>query len=229
MTHRYPEGFLERDERFPALHELLDSYAFSGNSFTDTTDEPGVALKAYVRQAMRTPGALDAVIAEIDDLLRVGLFDDAIADDVDLLPHVEPPAGRTVEQCLATIRSHLQRVKTSGVYEQARLPQTDWEWRKRFPELSSLLGGYFHQDYPRFYDSHREALDDYLDRNPGEYLAAAAQELGDFLSCVPSDEDLDRATEILGLMVYPPDGVSLRQWLTDIEGLITHRLRRGAT
>ncbi|MGV9989738.1 contact-dependent growth inhibition system immunity protein [Streptomyces sp. NPDC003374] len=229
MTHHYPEGFLDRDERFPALHEVLDSYAFSGNSFTDTPDEPGVALKAYVRQAMRAPGTLDAVIAEIDDLLQVGLFDDEIADDVDLLPHVEPPAGRTVEQCLAIIRSHLERIRASGVYEQAELPQTDWEWRKRFPELSSLLGGYFHQDYPKFYGSHREALDDYLDGNPREYLAQAAQELSDFLSCVSSDTELERAAETLGLMVYPPDGVSLRQWLTDIQGIITHRLHRAGS
>ncbi|MEU0603492.1 contact-dependent growth inhibition system immunity protein [Streptomyces sp. NPDC006393] len=228
MSHHYPEGFLDRDERFPALHEVLDSYAFSGNSFTDTPDEPGVALKAYVRQAMRAPGTLDAAIAEIDDLLQVGLFNDEIADDVDLLPHVEPPDGRTVEQCLATIRSHLERIRASGVYEQAELPQTDWEWRKRFPELSSLLGGYFHQDYPKFYGSHREALDDYLDGNPREYLAAAAQELGEFLSRVSSDKELERAAEILGLMVYPPDGVSLRQWLTDIRNIITHRHRAGS-
>ncbi|MGV9252469.1 contact-dependent growth inhibition system immunity protein [Streptomyces sp. NPDC003697] len=224
MTHHYPEGFLDRDERFPALHEMLDSYAFSGNSFTDTPDEPGVALKAYVRQAMRTPGTLDAVIAEIDDLLQIGLFNDEIADDVDLLPHVEPPAGRSVEQCLVTIRSHLEQIRTSGVFEQTQLPQTDWEWRKRFPEVSSLLGGYFHQEYPRFYGSHREALDDYLDGNPKEYLTKATKELSAFLSCVSSDKELERAAEILGLMVYPPDGVSLRQWLTDIQGIITHRL-----
>lgn len=177
---------------------------------------------------MRTPGVLDAVIAEIDGLLRAGLFNDDIADDVDLLPHVEPPAGRSVEQCLVTIRSHLERIRTTGVWEQARLPQTDWEWRKQFPELSSLLGGYFHQDYPRFYRSHREALDDYLDGNPEEYLAEAAEELGAFLSCASSDKELERAAEILGLMVYPPDGVPLRQWLTDVQGILTHRLRRGA-
>jgi hypothetical protein len=144
---------MEEDERFPELHDLLRSYSFAGNTFTDTAEEPGPALQAYVRQAVRKPGLLDQVIAEIDDLLQVGLFSDEIADDVGILPHVEPPVGSTVEQCLAVTRSHLERIKNGGVYQHSVLPQTDWEWWKQFPELRHLLAAYFHQDFSRFYAS----------------------------------------------------------------------------
>ncbi|MFD7485326.1 contact-dependent growth inhibition system immunity protein [Streptomyces mirabilis] len=220
-----PDDYLLRDERFPELHELLDSYASADWTFTDTFEAAGPALQAYVRQAVGTPGLLDVVIDEIDDLLQVGLFSDEIADDVDVLPQIEPPAGVTVEQCLTVIRAHLARINNGGAYEQFALPQTDWEWRKQFPELGHLLAGYFHQDFSRFYTSHRDALDDYFSGNPTDDLAEAAREIDSFLSLIDSDSELDRATQILGLMVYPPEGVSLRQWLTDIQGIITHHLR----
>ncbi|MHB9862278.1 contact-dependent growth inhibition system immunity protein [Streptomyces sp. YIM S03343] len=222
----YPEGFLDRDFRFPALQELLDSYTYTGNSFTDTPDQAGVALQAYMRQAVRAPGTLDTVIAEIDDLLRTGLFSDEIADDVDLLPHINPPAGSTVEQCLAIIRSHLERIARGGAPTQSRLPQTGWEWRKQFPETRMLLGAHFNQEFPRFYASHREALDDYFTLTDEESLAELVKELESLLSLTETDAELDRAAKSLGLMVYPPEGVSLRQWLTDIRDITMHRTRR---
>ena len=223
------KNFMEEDERFPELHDLLNSYAFAGNSFTDSVQEPGPALQAYVRQAVRKPGLLDQVIAEIDDLLEIGLFSDEIADDVEILPHVEPPTGSTVEQCLAVIRSHLERIKNGGAYQRSTLPQTSWEWRKQFPELWHLLAGYFHQEFSRFYTSHQEALDDYLSGNSEDTFVEADRELSSILPLVGSDSELDRATEVLGLMVYPPDGLSLRQWLIDMQGTITDHLRSGAS
>jgi hypothetical protein len=220
---------MEEDERFPELHDLLNSYAFAGNTFTDTVEEPGPALQAYVRHAVRTPGLLDAVIGEIDDLLDVGLFSDDIADDVDILPHIDPPPGRTVEQCLATARSHLERIRGGGTYEKPRLPQTDWEWRKQFPEISLLLGARFNQEFPRFYASHRAALDDHFSLTDEESLAELVKELESLLSLAVSDAELDSATRILGLQVYPPAGVSLRQWLTDIQDIVTYNLRTSAS
>lgn len=221
------KDFMQDDERFPELHDLLNSYSFAGNSFTDTVDEPGPALQAYVRQAVRTPGLLGTVIDEIDDLVRVGLFSDEIADDVDLLPHIQPPRGYSVEECLMVIRGHLDRIRNGGSYEKSDLPQTDWEWRKRFPELRHLLAAYFHQHFPQFYTSHREALDDYFTGNPPEAFAEAAREIDTLLTLVASDAELNRATEILGLMVYPPEEISLRQWLTDVQGILMHHLRTG--
>ncbi|MGW6357654.1 contact-dependent growth inhibition system immunity protein [Streptomyces sp. NPDC055092] len=216
------EDFMEEDERFPQLHDLLNSYAFAGNTFTDTVETPGPGLQAYVRQALSTPGLLDEVIGEIEDLLQVSLFSNEIADDVDILPHIEPPEGCKVEQCFEVARAHLERIRNGGAYQHSDLPQTDWEWRKQFPELGHLLAGYFHQDFSRFYASHREALDDYFTGNPPEMFAQAAEEIRSFTELPTSDSDLDQATRILGLSIYPPEGVSLRHWLTDVQDILTH-------
>ena len=218
-----------REVRFPELQELLDSYASTGWIFTDTAEEAGPALQAYVRHAVNTPGLLDTVISEIDDLLQAGLFSDEIADDVDLLPHINPPAGRSVEQCLALIRDHLDRIRNGGAYEQSALPLTDWEWNKRFYELGQLLGAYFHQYFSQAYGSHKAALDDFLSGSSEEVKLLAARDIDRLLSLVGTDSELNRVTKVLGLWVYPPEGVSLRQWLTDMQHIITHHLHTGTT
>ncbi|MFE7411946.1 contact-dependent growth inhibition system immunity protein [Streptomyces laurentii] len=216
-----PDGFLDRI-RFPEVHDLLEAYASAGYVFTDTPRAPGDALQSYIRQAIRAPGLLDKVIAEIDDLLAVGLFSGEIADEVDTMPRIAPSAGRTVEQCLALARDHLARIRCGGTYEPAEIPRTHWEWAKRFPGLQDLLGGYFHQDFSRFYASHREALNDFLDGGGPKATEEVAEEIDSFLGLVEEDSELEHATRILGLWVYPPEGISLRRWLRDIQGILRH-------
>ncbi|MCI3272788.1 contact-dependent growth inhibition system immunity protein [Streptomyces cylindrosporus] len=223
-----PDDYLLREARFPELRDLLDSYASAGWTFTDTPEEAGPALQAYARYAVNVPGLLDAVIREIDDLLRVGLFSDEISDDVDVLPRISPPAGRTVEECLAVARNHLDRVRNGGSYERADLPQTDWEWGKHFYELGQLLGGYFHQYFSQEYGSHKAALDDYLSGSSREEQTHASEEIDRLLSMVASDSELSRVTKVLGLWVYPPQGLSLRHWLTDVRATIMRHLRSGS-
>ncbi|MBV2356442.1 hypothetical protein KUM39_19010 [Streptomyces sp. J2-1] len=220
----HSEDFLDHI-RFPEVHDLLHAYASAGYAFTDTPQEPGEALQSYIRQAVRAPGLLDTVIAEIDDLLAVGLFSEQIADEVATLPHIKPPADRTVEQCLALARDHLDRIRHGGDYEHAETPRTHWEWAKQFPEVQDLLGGYFHQNFSKFYASHREALADYLDANGPETIDEAAKEIGTLLALVEGDNELDQATQILGLQVYPPEDVPLRRWLRDMQGILQHRPR----
>ncbi|RFC77343.1 contact-dependent growth inhibition system immunity protein [Streptomyces sp. AcE210] len=114
-------------------------------------------------------------------------------------------------------------MRRGGDYEHAETPRTDWEWGKQFPELQTLLGGYFHQDFSRFYASHREALDDFLDANGSETIDEASKEIGSFLTSVEDDSELEQAAQILGLQVYPPENVPLRRWLRDILGILQHQ------
>ncbi|MEU3908209.1 hypothetical protein AB0F20_31090 [Streptomyces goshikiensis] len=97
------------NDRFRELRELLSSYEETGYVFDDTEKRRGVALSAYLRQAARDPARAAEAAAEIDDLIETGLFSDEIADDVDLLPHINPPRGETVESCLAVIGRHLRQ------------------------------------------------------------------------------------------------------------------------
>lgn len=78
-------------DRFRELRDLLRAYESTGHAFDDTLEAPGAALSSYLRTSAFAPGRAEAAAREIDDLLAVGLFSDEIADDVDLLPHIEPP------------------------------------------------------------------------------------------------------------------------------------------
>jgi len=208
-------------DRFPELSRLLTAYEWTGEVFDDTVESPGRALASYIRTAARNPDRVVAAVREIDDLLEVGLFSDEIADDVDLLPHIEPPQGASVEDCLRIIRRHLKGFLAAPPAPDPTVrPQTSWEWRERFPALAHLLGAYFHQDFDLEYESREEAVDDYLSGEPREYTLQAAAEINDLLALTPSDDDLEEATGILGLDLEPPDGVSLQRWLTDVRDVI---------
>lgn len=211
------------NDRFRELRQLLRSYEVTGYTFDDTEDRSGVALSAYLRQAALDPARAAEALAEIDALLEIGLFDDEIADDVDLLPHIHPPHGKTVESCLSLIGEHLRRFLTDPITPSQSPPQTAWEWKERFPELSHLLGAYFHQDFSLEYSSHREALDDYTsDASEGD-LRKVADEIREFLILNESDPLLKKSAATLGLSILPPQGVRLRQWLSDVREIVLHQ------
>lgn len=210
-------------DRFRELRRLLSSYESTGFAFDDTESHPGDALSAYLRQTASDPERVAEVVAEIEDLLAVGLFNEEIAEDVDLLPRINPPGGATVEGCLAVIDGHLRKSLADPTASAHTPPQTAWEWAERFPELSQLLGAYFHQDFPLEYSSHREALDDYISDTPESDLRQVAEEIREFLTLNESDQSLKKWTSSLGLAVSPPSGVRLRQWLADVREIILNQ------
>ncbi|MEV4334826.1 contact-dependent growth inhibition system immunity protein [Streptomyces sp. NPDC049597] len=211
------------NDRFKELRNLLRSYEETGYTFDDAPDRPGAALAAFLRQAGRHPGRAAELAAEIDDLLSKGLFSEEIAEDVDLLPHIKPPIGASVEECLLLIRQHLvDFLEVPGRPAPVTPPQTAWEWKGRFPELSHFLSAYFHQDFDAEYASHREAVDDYLDGVSEGDLRIVIKEIQDFLDMNTDDISLRDASRTLGLCISPPKGVSLRRWLNDVREIIAH-------
>ncbi|MET8243603.1 contact-dependent growth inhibition system immunity protein [Streptomyces sp. NPDC005202] len=213
------------DDRFQELRQLLQAYEQPGYTFDDTLEAPGTALSAYLRVAAFAPERAAAAVREIQDLLAVGLFSDEIAEDVELLPHIRPPRGVSVEDCLGVIQTHLESFLAAPPPPRSTVrPKIAWEWRKRFPALAHFLGAYFYQDSLMVeYSSHAEAVDDYLSGEPQEDVEKTAAEIGEFLTLNPSDEELDEAATTLGLYEPPPAGVSLRQWLMDVRDIIVHR------
>ncbi|WP_371633357.1 contact-dependent growth inhibition system immunity protein [Streptomyces sp. NBC_01259] len=210
-------------DRFRELRDLLRAYESTGHTFDDTLETPGAALSSYLRTKAFAPEQAAAAAREIDDLLAVGLFNDELADDVDLLPHIEPPKGVSVEECLRAVRHHLSTFLSKRPAPRADFrPQTSWEWRHRFPALSHLLAAYFHQDFSLEYRSRGEAIDDYLSAEAPEDHAAVVREVDGFIAVNTSADDLAEAARVLGLRVTPPDGTELRQWLVDIKGIIRY-------
>ncbi|MFE5890660.1 contact-dependent growth inhibition system immunity protein [Streptomyces sp. NPDC056462] len=216
MSHNFPPG-----QRFYELADLLTAYTYTGFMFTDTTETPGPGLASYLRIAARDPVRAETAVHQIEDLLSVGLFSEEIADDVEGLPHVRPPMGVSVEDCLRIARDHLYRFLQDPSRVPRLNPQNAWEWNERFPELSQLLGAYFHRDFSYIYESRDEALDEYVSQSEPKDCAQAAQEITELLTMVASDQELHTATTALGLDLLPPEGMSLQQWLELIRRRIT--------
>ncbi|MFF5446968.1 contact-dependent growth inhibition system immunity protein [Streptomyces sp. NPDC012888] len=210
------------EDRFAELRDLLRSYADAGYTFDDTEDQPGQGLRVYLRQATRTPERVEKVIAEIEELLAVGLFSESIAADVDTLPQVRPTGGRSVEEALKVALGHLRAFAADTRGTAAEVPETTWEWEARFPVLVQFLGAYFHQDFDLEYSSHREAVDDYLADSDAAGRAALVREIVELLALVGDGGELRAAVIRLGGQVAPPAGVSYRQWLRDVAGIAGH-------
>ncbi|WP_026151259.1 contact-dependent growth inhibition system immunity protein [Streptomyces prunicolor] len=215
MSQALPPG-----QRFYELGDLLKAYTYTGFTFSDTAETPGPGLASYLRIAARDPVRATTALQQIDDLLSVGLFSDEIADEVEDLPHIRPPMGKNVEDCLRIVRGHLERLLQDPSQVPQMNPQNSWEWNERFPELSQLLGAYFHRDFSNIYDSRDEALDEYVSESAPEERTQGVQELGELLTMVSSDQELHTAATALGLDLLPPQGMALRQWLE----LIQHRI-----
>ncbi|GAA1369978.1 contact-dependent growth inhibition system immunity protein [Streptomyces beijiangensis] len=204
-------------DRFRELRQLLRSYEVTGNEFDDTADRPGAALSAYQRSAGRDSARVAAAVEEIDDLLTTGLFSDELADDIELLPHVTPPQGGSVEESLRIIRHHLTRPAEAPADGSPTRPETSWEWREKFPGLAHFLTAYFHQNFSLEYSSHEEAIDDYLSDSSSAETQQLTSELEEFMMLNPSNTEMRQAAQTLGLMISPPPGMTLRKWLENVE------------
>ncbi|CAL9554613.1 hypothetical protein SUDANB15_04482 [Streptomyces sp. enrichment culture] len=211
MSQALPPG-----QRFHELGYLLEAYTSTGFTFSDTPEAPGPGLASYLRIAARDPARAAEAVRQIDELLSAGLFSEEIADEVENLPHIRPPAGESVEDCLRTVRGHLYRFLQDPSRVPRVNPQSPWEWNERFPALSQLLGAYFHRDFSYLYGSRDEALDEYIGETAPEDRAQAAREIGELLTMVSSDRELHTAATALGLDLLPPQGMSLRQWLDSV-------------
>ncbi|MFE5816710.1 contact-dependent growth inhibition system immunity protein [Streptomyces sp. NPDC056479] len=209
------------EPRFYELGELLEAYADAGFMFTDTAETPGPGLASYLRIAARDPARAVTAVRQIDELLSIGLFSEEIADDVEDLPHIRPPLGTSVEDCLRIAREHLNRFLEDPSRVPQMNPQNHWEWNERFPQLSQFLGAYLHQNYSEFYASPEDAIDEYVVEHDPQVRTQAAQEITELLTMVSSDQELHTATTALGLDLLPPDGVSLQQWLELMRQKIT--------
>ena len=207
--------------RFHEVQDLLEAYAAHDYTFTDSPEAPGPALSAYLRIVSKDPQRAATSVQQLDDLLRTGLHSPEIDDDVALLPKIEPVAGRSVEDCLRIVRDHLVRRIGHPVPEAQPLPQNNWEYRERFPELSQFLGSYFHQDFFDEYTSHGEAVDDYLAGTSETDRNQLVRDIAELLALAATDRNLKEATSLLGMEVSPPTGVGIRQWLADVSGIVS--------
>ncbi|MFG3210663.1 contact-dependent growth inhibition system immunity protein [Streptomyces tendae] len=184
--------------RFYEVQDLLAAYAAHDYAFSDSPDAPGPALSGYLRIVSQDPRRAATAVQQLDDLLLVGLQSSEIAGDVDLFPKIEPPAGRSVEDCFRIIRAHLVRQLENPVPAAQSLLTNSWEVRARFPELHQFLGSYFHQDFFDEYASHSEAVDDYLTGASQDDRRQLVGDISSLLGLAGTDGELKQAASLLG-------------------------------
>ncbi|EHN79919.1 hypothetical protein SMCF_504 [Streptomyces coelicoflavus ZG0656] len=207
--------------RFYEVQDLLAAYAAHDYVFSDSPDAPGPALSGYLRIVSQDPRRAATAVQQLDDLLLVGLQSSEIAGDVELFPKIEPSAGRSVEDCLRIVRTHLVRQLENPVPAAQALPTGSWEVRARFPELHQFLGSYFHQDFFDEYASHSEAVDDYLAGASRDDRNQLVGDISSLLTLAGTDGELKQAVSLLGMEVSPPAGADLRRWLRDVHGIVS--------
>lgn len=219
-------------ERLPELRLLLNAYSSVPREerFTDSPESPSKVMRSYLRMATFYPGRAFRATAEILEVLKHGLDDPDIMSDMATMPHILPPDGRTREDCLRMMIPHLVAFTESGEKVVVGVPETSWEWRERMPNLSGLLGGYFHQDVSYIHPSRSDGVDDeailedYFTHAWGYEVAAAVFEINELLAMSSDQDFLRTAMKNLGLEVVPPRGLSHGEWLTAIARDLQQRL-----
>ncbi|WP_328621562.1 contact-dependent growth inhibition system immunity protein [Streptomyces sp. NBC_00354] len=69
-------------------------------------------------------------------------------------------------------------------------------------------------------------MDDYASDTSEIDLRQVADEIHEFLTLNESDQLLKKSAATLGLSILPPQGVRLRQWLTDVRQDLLHESQR---
>jgi hypothetical protein len=95
------------------------------------------------------------------------------------------------------------------------------ELRDRYPRLSYLLAGYFHQDWVEDAETEDEVLAAFVARNDEDVISEAARNAADLIEVDGADEErLAHVVDMLGGEIYPPGGgITYRQFLERVAAL----------
>ncbi|WP_328377201.1 contact-dependent growth inhibition system immunity protein [Streptomyces sp. NBC_00440] len=214
-------------EWLPELRLILFAYSSVRyeNAYTDTDEAPSKAMRSYLRMATYYPGRAFRVSREILDVLKYGLDEADVASNLASMPPMITPPGRTREECLIAMLPHLAAFTEGGEVAEPAVPETNWEWRQRLPNLSSLLGGSFHRDIEDPYDV---VLDEYANAGSSEgdhETAAAAHEIAELLTICPDEDTVEAAVEALGCDLMPPEGQTYTQWMEHMAERLNNHLK----
>jgi CdiI immunity protein len=219
-------------ELLPELRLLLRAYSSVPHPdwLIDTPDSPSKAMLSYLRMATFYPGRAFRATAEILYVLKHGLDDPRVASELSSMSPILVPDGIPREDRLRMMIPHLVAFTERGETAEAGHPETSWEWQELLPNLSSLLGAYFHQDISYVYPTRDGSVDDeviladYFTTHWPYEVAATVSEISELLA-MGSDEDfLAMATTELGSEVIPPQGLSHKEWLSAIARYLQQRL-----
>lgn len=220
-------------ERFPELRVLLEAYAATPREtrFSDSPEAPSEAMRSYLRIAMYYPGRAFRATAEILDTLERGVDSPEVVAELATMPPIIVPAGLTVKDALARMVPHLVAFTERGETVAAAVPETDWEWCERLPNLANFFGAHFHQDAADFHPGEGggpdyDAIMAYYFDTVWDYEAAATVlEIAELFAMGLDEPGLAVAADGLGSDILPPRDLSHGAWLKEIAGYLAERLR----
>jgi hypothetical protein len=95
------------------------------------------------------------------------------------------------------------------------------ELRERYPGLTYLLMGYFHQDWVDDAETEDEVLAQFAESNGDNVVREAAHDAEALLDADGDDEErLAQVVDLLGGEIYPPGGgITYRDFLEKISSL----------
>lgn len=223
---------------FKELPELLHAYTYArdieqtrgdGSAIAgdiDMPDQPSVGMRSYLRIASRHPGQAARLVSELKILIERGpedeivdeLIDAGIADPARLRPSDDVLPDEFFQRMLP----HLQAFIDAGDQVDDNVPETSWEWRHRFDELSHLFGG-FYMYWQDDYADHDAVIDGKIGGQPDpEVVANTLAQLEELRSFCADEKSLEVALRRLGFNGYPPQRMPYSDWFSHIE----RRLRR---
>lgn len=83
--------------------------------------------------------------------------------------------------------------------------------------LWTLFGAYFHQDFDADFDDWQSAINFYRSGSSPSQVSRTIEQLENFLDTFKSEDEIERATELLGLDVFPEtEEVTYRYWLEQV-------------
>jgi hypothetical protein len=152
-----------------------------------------------------------------------------VAAELKTMAPMGVPEDRTREDCLTMMIPHLVAFTEGGEQAEPAVPETDWEWRERLPNLSSLVGSYYFQgatDYlfPDADDYDAAVLADFYVNDSGPRAAAVVSEISELLQMELDEEALDAAIAAMGSDYGPTPEQPTSYWLSEVARQFSRRL-----
>ncbi|WP_327296319.1 hypothetical protein [Streptomyces sp. NBC_01197] len=171
-------------------------------------------MRSYLRVAVYYPARPFRATREIAEIIHLGINHWDVSTCLATMPPIIPPRGRIRVDCLLAMIPYLAAFENEGYREAPIPPDSSWEWRERFPNLSILVSHAARQ----YLSTPNEAISPLLFKEISDHrIAAGRRELDELRGIWPAARDWDEATVGLGMTSAPPGQLSPASWLAHLD------------
>ncbi|MFJ4920278.1 hypothetical protein [Streptomyces sp. NPDC088725] len=204
-------------EWLPELRQLLQAYRSvpvpADECFVDSEDAPSRGMRSYLRVAVYYPARPFRATREIAEIIHLGINHWDVRACLATMPPIIPPRGKVRIDCLLGMIPYLAAFENEGYREVPIPPDSSWEWRERFPNLSQLVSrATWRSPAPS-----EAVVLDRLEEMSDHRIAAARRELDELRGIMPETSDWAEAIEGLGAVTPIPGDLAPSHWLARLD------------